>query len=460
MAEESTRRTANGRARRRRPARVRGAGGHGSTERERLLVAVVEVTAREGYAGLTTCALIASAGVSRRSFYRCFIDKEECFLVALERAQEQLVSDVRRAVLAEPERAVQIAVETLVSFARSQGALATVVLGEAMAAGRPALDTRDHAIDQIAQLIESAYDSLDRAASAPDVSAAILMGGVCRVLAARLRQSGQVMPGIEDQLTKWISSYEQPLAAHRWRSLRPVPLPSPRASSGTLHASRMETPEPPSTSRDGVAAHGRARILATVEQLAEQRGYAATTIADISRQAGLSPSAFYRSFTDKQEAFAALHEHHFRALMGVTAGAFFAEQDWPARIWAAGRAFSRYLEENPTLARTSFIESYAGDPVSIPRVEELVGAFTLFLQEGYQYRALEAPPSALALDAVATTIFELNYRYTRADRVHELGTLIPHAAFISLVPFLGTAHTDGFIEMQVSPDRSRVLAEG
>ncbi len=465
MTDDPRRPTASRRARRATAARVRGSSAAAtaecaSGERERLLAAIIEVTARDGYAATTTAALIARAGVSRRSLYECFAGKEECLLAALKLAHEQLLADIRRAVLAEPERGAQLAVASLVSFASSQPATARVVFGEAMAAGRAALDARDHAVDQIAQSIETAYDSLDPCAAAPDVSARMLVGGVCRLLAARLRQSGQIPPGLADELIDWLGSYRQPLAMHRWRTLRLVPLPASPAPTSTLHQPELQRSECPDTSRAGLAAHTRARIVAAVAQLAEQRGYAATTIADISRQAELSPRAFYRSFADKQEAFAALHEHHFRALMGVTAGAFFAQDDWPSRIWAAERAFSRHLEQNPTLARTSFIESYAGDPVSLPRVEELVGAFTLFLQEGYQYRELQAPPTALALDAIATTIFELSYRYTRADSVHELGALIPHGAFISLAPFLGPEDTNRFIETQLGSDRRRALAGG
>jgi AcrR family transcriptional regulator len=459
MTEEPTRREADRRARRRTTARDRKATAtvpRRGTERKRLLAAIIEVTAREGYAAVTVGALIAAAGVSRRSFYECFSDKQECLLAALNDAQERLLTDIRRAVLAEPERAAQRAVETLVSFARSQSETARVVLGEAIAAGQSALDARDCAIDQIAQLIEVAYDSLDPGALAPDVSAGILIGGTCRLLAARLRQSGQIVTGLDCELIDWIDGYLQPLAAHQWRSLRPVPLRSPSARGSAMHQPQTQHLELLGTSGEGAAADSRARILAAAARLAEQRGYAATTVADIARQAELSPRAFYRSFADKQGAFAALHEQHFRALMGVTAGAFFAEEDWPARIWAAGRAFSLYLEQNPTLARTSFIESHAGNPVSLPRIEELVGAFTLFLQEGYQYRELGVPPTALALDAIATTIFELNYRYTRADRVHELGALIPHGAFISLAPFLGSEGANGFIEMQVGPSSRRV----
>lgn len=455
MDDDRARRTANARARQRASARTRGASATArrSTQREHLLGAIIDVTAREGYAGVTIAFLVEAAGVSRRTFYEHFTDKEECFLIALKDAQEQLLAGIRRAVIGEPQRPLQLAVETLVAFASSAPAMARVLLGESMAGGPAALDARDHAINQIAQLVEMSYDSLDPQTPMPDVSVRLLIGGIWRQLAARLRHSDQAVNELGDELIEWVRSYEQPLARHRWRGLLPAPLPSPSSPSTTLHPAGAHQLEHRGASREDLAAHSRARILAAVACLAEQRGYAATTIADISKQAGLSPRAFYRSFADKQEAFAALHEHHFRAVMGVTAGAFFAQEHWPARIWEAGRAFTRYLEFNPTLARTSFIESYAGDTVRLQRVEELIGAFTLFLQEGYQCSELDAPPTALALDAIATTIFELNYSFTRAGRIHEIGALIPHATFISLAPFLGPEGTNSFIDAQLNVAR-------
>jgi len=252
------------------------------SERERLLSAIIEVTARDGYVATTTGSLIATAGVSRRSLYECFAGKQECLLAALELAHEQLLADVRRSVLAEPENGAQLAVESLVSFASAQPVAARVVFGEAMAAGQAALDARDRAVDQIAQSIEAVYDPLDAGAAAPDVSARMLIGGVCRLLASRLRRSGQIPPGIGRELIDWLRCYEQPLVMHRWRTLRPVPLPSPSASTSTLHSSQPQRAECLDASREGHAAHSRARIVAAVARLAEQRGYAATTIAEVT----------------------------------------------------------------------------------------------------------------------------------------------------------------------------------
>ncbi|HST34229.1 MAG TPA: TetR/AcrR family transcriptional regulator [Solirubrobacteraceae bacterium] len=462
MADDRVPRTRNGRDGRHAPRSSRRAGAtprtiRKSSQRERLLSAVTAVAARDGYAAATIAQVIAAAGVSRRTFYEHFTDKEECFLLALKDTQEQLLAEIRRAVIGHPENALQLAIVTLVAFVGSQPVKARVLLNEALAGGPAALDARDHAIDQITQLIEAPYETLDPETPLADVSVRVLLGGICRLLASRLRQSDRSTTSLGDDLLGWTGSYEQPLAAHRWRSLRPVPLPSatwpfPQA---TLHSPVAPRPVDPGASKKENLANSRSRALAAMACLAEQRGYTATTIGDIANRAGLSTRAFYRLFADKQEAFVALHEDHFRSLMGVTAGAFFAQDTWPLRIWEAGRAFTRYLEQNPILARASFIESYAGDRVTVQRVEELVGAFTLFLLDGYQHAQPGVPPWPVALEAIAMTIFELNYRYIRVGRVCELSALIPHAAFISIAPFLGPGDTNASIDEQLSTARAR-----
>jgi AcrR family transcriptional regulator len=52
------------------------------SQRERLLAAVVRVTAEHGYQATSVADILATAGVGRESFYKHFNDKEECFLAA------------------------------------------------------------------------------------------------------------------------------------------------------------------------------------------------------------------------------------------------------------------------------------------------------------------------------------------------------------------------------------------
>lgn len=52
------------------------------SQRERLIAAVVGVTAAKGYQPTSVADILKAAGVGRESFYRYFENKEDCFLAA------------------------------------------------------------------------------------------------------------------------------------------------------------------------------------------------------------------------------------------------------------------------------------------------------------------------------------------------------------------------------------------
>lgn len=66
-------------------------------QRERLLMAMAGVVAEKGYAATTVGDVIASAGVSRATFYEQFADKQEGFLAAFDAASDRVLAATRPA---------------------------------------------------------------------------------------------------------------------------------------------------------------------------------------------------------------------------------------------------------------------------------------------------------------------------------------------------------------------------
>ncbi len=64
------------------------------SQRERLLAAVVRVTATKGFRGSSVADILKDAGVGRETFYKHFKDKEDCFVTA----NDALVADLEAAV--------------------------------------------------------------------------------------------------------------------------------------------------------------------------------------------------------------------------------------------------------------------------------------------------------------------------------------------------------------------------
>jgi AcrR family transcriptional regulator len=67
------------------------------SQRERLLAAVVRVTAARGYEATTVADILEEAGVGRESFYELFTDKRDCMLAAHAILVEDLEAKVRAA---------------------------------------------------------------------------------------------------------------------------------------------------------------------------------------------------------------------------------------------------------------------------------------------------------------------------------------------------------------------------
>jgi AcrR family transcriptional regulator len=424
--------------------------GRKSTQRERLVNGMIAVGNRDGYAHANVSAVIEQAGVSRPTFYDYFTDRDDCFLAVLADIQARLAAEVRQAVESQaPEQALEATIGVLVAFASSEPAMALFLMSEAMAAGPRALDARDEGIAEIEQIIEEAYRQAPAGTAIPDVSSRIVIGGLYRLLASRLRRGEPGIAGLLEDLLDWIRSYEQPAGEHRWRTLKPgpPPAPSPLLAQTPLRAPSALPPGRPGLSTEQVAENHRLRILFAAAQLAEEKGYNATTIADITRLAGVDGRAFYASFPDKQDAFMTVHEIGVQQVMSATAGAFFTGASWPERMWEAGRAFTGFLESNPMITHVGFVQAYAVGPGAVQRIEDSHIAFTIFLQEGYEHQPQRTPPpSRLALEAMITSIFEIVYHQARESAEPKISGLLGHMAFLCLTPFLGAAEANRFID--------------
>jgi len=421
--------------------------------RQRLLAATVQIAAERGYGQTTISDVVKEAGVPRPTFYEYFADKDHLFQATVFGVIARLLAYTREATAqAPPSRAAAAGIEAQIAFAKSEPAMARLLMSETLAAGGQLLTVRDRALVEIARLIKPAEEHAGAATALPDVSAETMLGAVHRVLASRLLRGERGEPTLAEELLAWLETYARPAGEHRWRALAALSAPS---RSPFLPAAPLLAPPALSPRRAGGSAamieNQRQRILFATAETVQARGYAATTVVEITRRAGVDGRAFYRVFNDKSDAFMAVHELAFQHTMAVTAGAFFAGGEWPERVWEAGRVLTQYLERNPAITHATLIESHAGGLAAAERLQDLIGAFTIFLFEGYQYPGA-ASPSALALEAVAAANLEVLYRRVRAHPPEPIAGMLGLFAHLSLAPFLGCARTDELIERFINGD--------
>jgi AcrR family transcriptional regulator len=69
-----------------------------ASQRQRILLAMLEEVASRGYAATSVAHITSRAGVSRKSFYEQFTDKEDCYFAAFDMAGKHLAANVAKAV--------------------------------------------------------------------------------------------------------------------------------------------------------------------------------------------------------------------------------------------------------------------------------------------------------------------------------------------------------------------------
>lgn len=161
-----------------------------NSQRSRLLGAAVLIAGAEGYAGMTVSAVIAKAGVSRKTFYEFFQDREDIFLAAFDRLLEQAVDGARAAYDegdAWPERLHKLLATALDALA-SHPHEARVGFVEVLAAGPRALQRRDGALRAFMQFLTPGYEAAGEAAEIPPLMPEAIVGAVYEIVYARVLQ--------------------------------------------------------------------------------------------------------------------------------------------------------------------------------------------------------------------------------------------------------------------------------
>ncbi|MEA2378269.1 MAG: hypothetical protein QOK00_3158 [Thermoleophilaceae bacterium] len=126
-----------------------------ASQRTRLLEAVGRAVAERGYATATIDDVVGGAGVSKKTFYDHFADKQECFLGAYEAASEELLERVGEAHATQEDwlERTRAGIRAYLRWLAAEPALARVFLIEVAAAGPQALERRERLRDRYAELM-------------------------------------------------------------------------------------------------------------------------------------------------------------------------------------------------------------------------------------------------------------------------------------------------------------------
>lgn len=184
-------------------------------QRERLTTAMAHVVAEVGYEETTVEQVLVEAGISRRTFYELYDDREDCFLAAYDAAMQRVLRTVTDAYLdcEEPERRIEHALETFLQLLAAEPDLARMCVVEVFAAGSRARERRADAMEHLAKLVEHALGELRGDDKLDRLSAQALIGAVHELIYLPIdRRDTASLPGMASEI---VATQVAPLVAVR-----------------------------------------------------------------------------------------------------------------------------------------------------------------------------------------------------------------------------------------------------
>jgi AcrR family transcriptional regulator len=131
--------------------------------------------------------------------------------------------------------------------------------------------------------------------------------------------------------------------------------------------------------RDQVEASQRGRLLLAVATAVADKGYGATTVADIVDRASVSRSTFYEQFPDKESCFLAAFDLGVDLLVGqvrTAAGALPSNADWRAHVRSDLTTYLAVLAAEPAFAWSVHVEVLAAGPAALEHRARIFELFT------------------------------------------------------------------------------------
>jgi AcrR family transcriptional regulator len=157
-------------------------------QRRRLLTAASELIYERGVQAVTIALISDRAGVSRKTFYGIFEDREACLLALFEDAVRQ-AGEVLECAVADELRwceRVREGLAALLSFLDEEPVTGRLLIVEALGAGERTLNARARVLAQIIAIIDEGRTQPKAVRDIPPLTAEGIVGAVFSVIHARM----------------------------------------------------------------------------------------------------------------------------------------------------------------------------------------------------------------------------------------------------------------------------------
>ena len=393
---------------------------------------MVEAVAAHGYERTSVKEVVGLAGVSRRSFYEQFANKEECFLASFDVIVARTVRQIRdacRASEGDLEHGLRAAFGQCAEAIKSNPKRASLVVVHAQNSGPAGLLRLVRATSTCEQVLSSSFTRAPEASPLPKPVVRGITGGLHALMSLCLREGDpREAPALVDELVRWTLLFQTPAAASMSASL----IARARVGAPTLQsgAASGHAPNGRSTQHPGE----RERLLQSTLRLVAVDHYQELSAPQIAGAANLPIEVFLELFADKEECFLAALDMLSDELLLIASEPVLTCSSWSYAVRRALGEMMRHLADHPLYAQTIAVEAFAAGPAAIERNLALQHAIITLLLTGAPDKKMQ---SRLRREAVAGAIWHTIRCQVTSGQIQLLPALSDYLAYVVLAPFIG-----------------------
>jgi AcrR family transcriptional regulator len=189
---------------------------------------------------------------------------------------------------------------------------------------------------------------------------------------------------------------------------------------------------------------------AAVEEIGAH-GFAAVDVEVLCECARVNHSHFHRCFADLEDCFLSIHDEVTSEFCERVTVAFEAANSWHDRIWAAGWAAMRFLQEDPVRARFFLVAVNGAGTGAQERRDRMMQRCADFLDGGRGEKGKPGPMSRCTAEIAAGAIYGTVLTKLEAGSIEHGEEFLPELIYMAVMPYLGARAAED--ELLVQPLR-------
>jgi AcrR family transcriptional regulator len=180
-------------------------------------------------------------------------------------------------------------------------------------------------------------------------------------------------------------------------------------------------------------------------------GFTAVDIGVVCERAEVGRAHFERCFADLEDCFLGLHDEVMEELCTRVDAACAGREAWHDRVWAAGMAAMRYLQEDPARARFLVVAVNGAGAAAQSRRDRIVQRIADVLDGGRGEVEGERRMSRCTAEIAAGAVYGTILTRVESGSIERGEEFLPELIYLATMPYLGARAAED--ELLVQPLR-------